>query len=914
MDKPLNYLIYGRPVQAGEPAADYATLALTASLDIGDAVAMRQQVPLEPLPVPDARASQAVALMERPEGDYLLARTHNQRQDAGLPVYQFVLIPAEVMAADVDLLSLTSLVAEPIDPSSSVHMVVPPLYLPDPTPPNPARMLNVFRRVLDHHAWSDLRPLLQLLGAALDAPRLLIRGFKGGVDKRLALLQALRQLLPARLRPRLTFTTHSYSLPPDQPRVIFSDAESDHDRHLYVPDEILPEARLMDHAYLQYLAALWDEDPETMVTRLLAMNDLPGDLTADTDDDQEALARLAARDQLNQAVASGEARLNDLVRVLRESGSPEGDMRVRYVRELLHHVLEERTPEAVNVLASELENNQAMDAAVADIFEDAMATQPDAVYVFIRNRLAQGDASEDQELRERWRERLQTAAEASLEVAISDGDTATLTGWLRLISREPLSYGLRDVLRRGLREARPRAAEDAELGRELLVLAVKRVPDLIETLLDDEALVASLPEHIRRALQEHDIAMIELLANDSRELFLLALRRASAAGVVCVSTSSIRVLWQMVDRDAPSVVVADPYKPADVLDSVLERGPGVITEGALEAFFTRLLANRRDDLFKRYAPKIGKALGQVMGEVLIQSNRSQDDALALLSFLANAGVLTPQQLTDAYLALLLNADWQPEAFPLVSQVVRVVNQNPEVDLPTPAMWKILEAAAPQRSEAVVRGVIRRLLDEISDDTLEDQLADNLQRLRRLTAWSENAQRILVTWWRDYLRQQSLAQLQRTERGLAALEGKPGLEDLRQGVQTMIALRRMINGRSLTAFAADIRTTYNTLQALAVFEPGSRQVGAVDLDTVRAELAALDDELSANERHVLATNLKGLAQLVATMAENRTKPSLIRRDGSVERQLLSGEQAPQSAIDLMKWLAGYLDNLSKDNPE
>jgi hypothetical protein len=50
-----------------------------------------------------------------------------------------------------------------------------------------------------------------------------------------------------------------------------------------------------------------------------------------------------------------------------------------------------------------------------------------------------------------------------------------------------------------------------------------------------------------------------------------------------------------------------------------------------------------------------------------------------------------------------------------------------------------------------------------------------------------------------------------------------------------------------------------------------------------------------------------------MADNRSKASLIRRGDDVDRQLMSGEQQPHSAVDALKWLAGYLGG-TQDKPE
>ena len=63
---------------------------------------------------------------------------------------------------------------------------------------------------------------------------------------------------------------------------------------------------------------------------------------------------------------------------------------------------------------------------------------------------------------------------------------------------------------------------------------------------------------------------------------------------------------------------------------------------------------------------------------------------------------------------------------------------------------------------------------------------------------------------------------------------------------------------------------------------------------------------SEERHILANNLRNIAQRITQMAEKRSKPSLIRSDDSIDRQLTQGEASPHGSIDMMKWIAGYLD--------
>ena len=124
------------------------------------------------------------------------------------------------------------------------------------------------------------------------------------------------------------------------------------------------------------------------------------------------------------------------------------------------------------------------------------------------------------------------------------------------------------------------------------------------------------------------------------------------------------------------------------------------------------------------------------------------------------------------------------------------------------------------------------------------------------------------------------------------------------------MRRIIGNRSLEEFSEAVATTYDLLQALSEgFDPNDK---LVDSTTIRNEIDARNEELPVELRPVLSTNLKELAQIVTTLSENRSKPSLIRSDDSVERQLVKGEQEPQSALDVMRWLSGYLDGVQKDD--
>ena len=84
------------------------------------------------------------------------------------------------------------------------------------------------------------------------------------------------------------------------------------------------------------------------------------------------------------------------------------------------------------------------------------------------------------------------AARKSLEVAIQDGDVGTLAGWLELIAHEPGAYQLHEILKaRHPMAASERAYDDGDLGIQLILIAARRVPEIVQDLYADEALIAT---------------------------------------------------------------------------------------------------------------------------------------------------------------------------------------------------------------------------------------------------------------------------------------------------------------------------------------------------------------------------------------------------------------------------------------
>ncbi len=586
----------------------------------------------------------------------------------------------------------------------------------------------------------------------------------------------------------------------------------------------------------------------------------------------------------------------ELKAALSSESLPEGDLLQRYAERLLEHTLDERDTESASVVTRLMDTYPELDEALNQRLSDALETQPDAVYAFIRTRLSEG-------LEEHWLPRLHIAAERSLQVAVSDSDSDTLLNWLTLIAREPATYGLGDVLHEAILSARTRAREDGELGRQLILFAAKRDPAALDILLADEDLVAILPDNSGRLLREYEGDPLALLQKRGVEIFLVALARAARVGVGTLFTPLIIAqIWSLY-RDGATAGLPANWQPEGILGELITRSPD-LTDEALEALLTLIASDRRDDWFHEAVHSLVErpTFVPLLATALQRSQRSPSDILVLIGKATADGEMTQQQALNLYIMLTSLSEWSKPALPVIEQIARMLKQQSGLTITADALWRLLDTAAEAKAEPTARAAARRLTSEFERVEDEPQLTDYLLRLWSQVQWSRSARQLVADWWRDFIRNRHLTQLQRLDK---ALEGKRVLEDLRAIIQTALAFRRMLGNRSLKEFAEAVNAAYTVLDDLAEsFEGSAKRPINLDQETLRAELDARENELSPHERQVLSNNLKELAQLVGVLGDSRSKANLMRRGDELDRDLMSGEQTPHSTVDAMKWLAGY----------
>jgi hypothetical protein len=365
---------------------------------------------------------------------------------------------------------------------------------------------------------------------------------------------------------------------------------------------------------------------------------------------------------------------------------------------------------------------------------------------------------------------------------------------------------------------------------------------------------------------------------------------------------------------APSITNATgssgSVRATHVIEELARSGASWLPAGALETLLGAMLRDRRDDLSHGIIHQISRRPDflAILIAAISSSERSDSDSLALIAQRISVGDLTQQEAVDVYVGLLTTWGWRKASLEIMEQLARAIQQHPHLDVSNEVIWHLLGVSAEMKEEFISRVALRRLMSDLDglDDT--SALVDDLQRLLALTTWSSAPRAQLLTWWRGYVHEQTTAGLQRIDKAFseAAAENRHALEDLRIVVQSVLAFRRMLGKRTLSQFAEDVTTAYAILQGLAEsFDPTPKRPINFDPATMRLEMDARAEELSPHELKILANNFKELAQLIATMADNRSKATLMRRGDDVDRQLMSGDQQPHSAVDALKWLAGYL---------
>ena len=281
---------------------------------------------------------------------------------------------------------------------------------------------------------------------AVASGKVVISNFPKNNAQRLALIQVLRLLIPVASRQLLTFTTNTASLDYALPNVTFS--ESDQDTQALRFDWQNPQLEEFSHPYTKQVLLAWDDDVIALVKLIKRFDEIADALSITAETTLSSMLTTIANRQENDARAmrGDSVVLDDILLALNDTVPMSLDLKTAYMTLLLENNFQSRDTQTAKIIADELDENTSLDNSLTPFFNTAIEEQPDAVYAFVRKHLS--DAED--EIDEKWLKRLHKSAKASVKIAIESQSAETIRSWLRLIAREPLRYGLSDILHDGI--------------------------------------------------------------------------------------------------------------------------------------------------------------------------------------------------------------------------------------------------------------------------------------------------------------------------------------------------------------------------------------------------------------------------------------------------------------------------------
>jgi hypothetical protein len=874
-------------------AADGApAFSLSEGLSVQEALLWRGLSSIEP-----GEAQVAYGLFSGPNGAFAFVCA--SRQPDGSPLWKFVLLPRDVLTALAGDLGPLRAIAGANAVPGEFPAQLDRAELVDPAPWPLADRLDAVQALIAARP-GGIADLWSLLGMALHERGLILYHAPPEGAARLRLMQALAALLPPSARALLTFTTNRAMDMPSNVRVAFAGTSVATGRWAadWEAAAPLPDAA-QTAPYVQFLQSVWEDDLAALLQTIDALDRVSRPF-ADGRPLDALLAAAVERAALDRRVARGEpVAPEDLRQALRDL-PPEGELALQYYARLFDHALEARDNDSAVLIAQAMDDDPALDSALAGRFAQALIDQPDAAYAFIRARVANGEPAG-----ERWLERLALAAGAALSIALADGDADIVRNWIRLLAREPLGYGLTPVLEHGLIDAIPLGRAEPDLARSMLIVAVKRSPPTLDALLADPQFVEALPADLRRLLCDGEADDYAAASAFGVELLLAGLARAAEQhqrGVF--SAQTIDTVWAIA-FGSQAAQVAEPYSAAHTVQQLLA-DPAWLPSDAIVALLAATLRGRQDGLFQNTvqalsaSPQWADASAEWLSRALVNSKRGAGEAVALLGTLVSAGLLSEQASLTAMIRALDASNWALDALPLAAQAGRSAVRGLELD--AEALWRLLEIARAARDEAVARDAARRITTGLEAETDDEAFTITFTRLSESIRWSAAISAMVLNWWRGFARTLPVARLARLDK---AYDGQSALEGARAVASSLLAFRRMLGKRTLDQFAAEVAGALALLQSMdEAYEQPSRRDDGFDAEVMRMELESRREELDSADARLVANQLSALAQLIGELGDRRTKQALLRRDDA-DQLLARGEASPHGAVDALKWISGYL---------
>ena len=909
----LKHFFYGQFVKEGKPGGDLRLLAKTQGLsdeEIAEAIQLAFVPPMKGV----ADGSWTVV---RGKKQVPFALVEAEFGEANQPMLHFILLPIQMLRAlGGNLQQLAPLVAGKMPSYDSVGNALKPLVMSNLHAPQDGDEVNT---ILDLMTFTKNRLNIMegILAAVVQGMPLVIRDAPEIPKDRVTFIQGLLCLLPPSVRFAVTFATHTLPTTKIDVQVRFISGEgADPDGALvYNWKSGKLEGKPPEDGYSHFIISQLRLDAEGVVKQTRRLTNIANWRVRRGDRLADALAYASQRMSIDDAVLNNQpVEASEVSKILANDPTLTDELRLSYARHLMSFSMALGQLQHAEPLGIMLRQNKELaDTALRQLQQAMKKGASGDIYDLLEKWLGNPLGPQGKE----WVDLTHTAAFTYLNDVIDGGDTEEMASFLRDVDLAGATVVADKLLPRLIEISLPLAVMDPELARTIFVIGAKQMPaaDLMK-LISTPTFLDHMPDAFKRFVRAlknaSTLPMLKILPEAAKdfeaERVLIVLRLAELA--------LERGRYELFDDAALKVLVrAAAGEWGTRYEHVLKQIVAVFSEEtrlkALGEPGTRYLLGillamgAYDELARRamdqskvlYAgerqTEYAKMIEKVFAETLIPTERvpvalqalHDNKFRSLPLVMAYIGVLEgypSSEMTDAVAGdvtdLIVADKVLQDVLPVDAATTLSRYHIGRKD--TAATLKMLEILAPvaARYGSRTAGMVSKAYQRLDWDATI--LAQRLEMLRAYIRAMERAE----------------------ARNAVVLIGKALGEDIRNQLEATYALKSLMDDHDVVAYAGMLHGLADFLNDTGESYYNPRNVPSQN--TIEDDLAALPGGLNKDEKRQIADNIQMAGLMVAKLAEQHAKV----RNAESERRidgLLKAQENPQSPLEVMRVMAGYL---------
>lgn len=846
---------------------------------------------------------------------FLLVQTHVGR--AGQTMSHYIFVSSDVLKAfGGNLKALMRLVQDaPPDISSSGGKLLP-LELPQAEPASVEDQVDAILELM--MVTKNRIPLIEpLLAAIVQGSQLIIRGAPFGLEERVLFIEGMLALLPPSARFGVTFTTHSLPSTQIDTQIRFlSDGQPPEDTVVFDWTKAQTSGLSFEDDYSRFIISQLRLDAELVIKHNTAMASIAGWRLNQGDKLADALGYASKRLRLDEALLHNQpANTDEVSKVLAEDPTLSYELQVLYTEHLLKLSLAMEDMQHASPVAAMLREHPELARIVLDQMDDALQEgKAWLVYDALADWLSYPDGPKD----DQWYTLTHRAALDMLQELVGDNDVDEINLFLEELQTVGTGVGVGKIILQIVEETRSLYPQDAQLARNLFLLAVKYLDagDFAQ-LMDTLEFRDNLPSQIRRIW-----ALIHTGATHAEPSKFLV-KTSEAFGEDWYPTVLLRFA-ELACEAGQFQLLASPTLAAllDLTDSSasrLRKNRVLSIAHAVEGF---ALANT-DTAGRLHLLQIHLTLGDFEGlaQQMLQQSRvfySGDRQSGYLRMVEKLFADTPIPEDQVSRALQVMSRNGIRSVPFIIAAIGAIRHHAD----TPKLGAIADQVSAQLLESdylvtviepsVVFGLFkyyirRKNLDSASRVAIVIAhcaihtgtrgfrwIVDTYKELSR----SRGGQTAALKTLRIYVRNQDGHD---TKRKVIAYLSKELGQQIRRPLETTYLISTMMGQSDILGFAEDVHDTVQFLHDTAGLYVGKRPPSAQALTNA---LRTLPGGFGRTQRRELGGRILTMAKAIAFLGTKylTTRP---RNEVRYVEALLKQQTNPKHAIDILWVMSGYL---------